>query len=195
MTGNDIINKDIKPLLLNPKKKAHANIIAGDFNQVRDDRTDRQPAHNTTQYYALNDLTGDPVFEMSSAADALSKPIMTYESGRSSSMIDHILISNTSVIIGAFVIQTQRPDNTQITESGTPKLDPHTPHNQLVAMVNLTSLPPTILEIPEQEEDEIQVPNQPRTEEDGKRFSDAIDNKLKNDEFLARAVLPMTSER
>ena len=105
-------------------------------------------------------------------------------------MIDHILISSTSAIIGALVIQTQRPDNTQITESGTPKLDPHTPHNQLIAMVNLTSLPPTILEIPEQEEDEVQTPNQPRTEEDGKRFSDAIDSKLKNDEFLARAILP-----
>jgi hypothetical protein len=102
---------------------------------------------------------------------------MTYESETSSSMIDHILISDTSEIIEAFVIQTQRIDNTHITESGTPNLDP--PHNKLVAMANLTSLPLSILLIPKQEENDVQVPNQPRTEEDEKRFSDALDTKLK----------------
>jgi hypothetical protein len=190
MTGNDIIKYDIKPLLTAPKTKAHATIVAGDFNQVRDDRTERQPPHHTTRYYAINDILKDPQYGMTSTADSLSSPIMTYESETSSSMIDHTLISDTSDIIEAFVIQTQRIDNTHTTEFGTPNLDPYTPHNQLVAMANLTSLPLLNTDDPKQEENDIQVPNQPRTEEDEKRFSDALDTKLKNDEHLNQAILP-----
>jgi hypothetical protein len=73
---------------------------------------------------------------------------MTFEGSAGSSAIDNILISDRSIIRDAQVVETIRMMDTHTPNAELTEYDSKTPHNMVIAYVNLHTLPEHILLIP-----------------------------------------------
>ena len=111
---------------------------------------------------------------------------MTFEGSAGSSAIDNILISDRSIIRDAQVVQTIRMMDTHTPNAELTEYDSKTPHNMVIAYVNLHTLPEHILLIPADKPPT--VPKQPRTSEEEDAFNKAFTQKLQNNGRLAHAI-------
>jgi hypothetical protein len=111
---------------------------------------------------------------------------MTYEGSSGSSAIDHILISHKSTVRDAQVLKTIRQVESDEEEDANKIYDPHTPHNMIIAYINLHTLPQLFLTIPT--EKAATIPKQPHTPEQEELFNKTFTQKLQNDEQLKHAI-------
>ena len=180
--GDVIIRYQISRLV--KTSEIEATIVAGDFNLTENDTTQRKPEKKNHRKNGLNQLIKER--NLLSTTATLETPAMTFEGSAGSSAIDNILISDRSIIRDAQVVQTIRMMDTHTPNAELTEYDSKTPHNMVIAYVNLHTLPEHILLIPADKPPT--VPKQPRTSEEEDTFNKAFTQKLQNDGRLAHAI-------